>query len=444
MGIRFMEDTINIRPYIRSLLRNWWIIISATVGLGLIAWTISVTRTPSYTASASLLIVPSSVQLTLDNRFTNRNSLLFTTTVNQREALLGLARDATLEERVAQAMAMAYQPGELRGRIAIDANGDLLRITARADTSDDAQQLATAWAQEYVRLVTETYNRDTVSLALVEQQLADAQRRFREAQVRLEEFLAQGEIFSAEQRVRRLTDLVNTVRSTSTNQFADYLRRSNILEQILRDARLLRERLTNQASDGTDGNMADAIAALLLRIRNLSDQGSDRPILQIDSSLANDMTITAEELDQLIDVLEAEYRTVRKEAERLSSIEPEELSPAANQLLIERLIVAQTQYEQLLARQRELTRNRDVAFSLVEVLLRRVDELRVANAAPQVSMRYLGTVADPSPVIGRQVLTQVAVAALAGFVLAAAVIVVIEAISIDRRSHALQPKPSSD
>lgn len=439
---RRMEDEIDLKPYLRALLQRWWIIIGVAAGLAVIVGVLALIRTPPHTASSSLLIVPASAQVTLDSRFTSRDSMLFTTTVNQREALLGLARDATLEAKVAQALAITYQPGELTSRIAIESDGDLVRITARAETSEEAQRLATAWAQAYARFVAETYTRDTASLVLVEQQLAEARQRYYATQAELEAFIAQGEITTAEQEVRRLADLVNNTRTAGTNRFADYLRRSNTLEQILRDARLLRERLASQTSDGAA--TADAIAALLLRIRNLSDQGSDRPILQIDSSLATNATVTVTDLDRLISVLETESRAVRSEAERLSAVELEELNPAATRLLIERLIAAQTRYEQLSARQRELIRNRDIAFNLVEVLLRRIDELRIADAAPQVSVRYLGTVTNPTPLISRQALTQAAIAALAGMVLAAAVIVAMEAMASARRSTPPQPKPAGD
>jgi uncharacterized protein involved in exopolysaccharide biosynthesis len=120
------------------------------------------------------------------------------------------------------------------------------------------------------------------------------------------------------------------------------------------------------------------------------------------------------------------------------------LSPDSSQLLYERLAAAQTRLEQLNARQRELSRNRDIAFSLIEVLLRRIDELRVANAAPQVSVRYLGTVTNPVTAIGRIVLTQAAVGALASIVLTVMVIVVLEAMAVARRNTALNPKPAGD
>lgn len=437
-----MEDEIDLKPYIRALLRRWWVVVSAAVGLALVVGLVAVLRTPPYTASSSLLIVPASAQITLDNRFTSRDSLLFTTTVNQREALLALARDTTLEERVATTLGIDYRPGELVNRIAIDTNGDLVRITARAETSDEAQRLATAWAQEYARVVAETYTRDTASLALVEQQLAESQARYQVAQAALEEFIAQGELTLADQEVRRLGDLVNSTRSAGTNRFAEYLRRNNDLEQIIRDARLLRERLSGQTENEAD--TADAIAALLLRIRNLSDRSGDRPILQLDSSLTNNAPVTVAELNRLIATLEAEQRAVRMESERLSKVALEELSPAASQLLIERFIAAQARYEQLAARQRELTRARDQAFNLVEILMRRMDELRVADAAPQVTVRYLGTVTNPSVTIGRQVLTQATIAALAGVVLATAVIVAMEAMALARREQSPHPKPTGD
>ncbi len=205
---------------------------------------------------------------------------------------------------------------------------------------------------------------------------------------------------------------------------------------------LLRARLIDQPSDTT--NVDDAIAALLLRIQNLSGQGSNPPILQLDSSLSSKLSVTVADLDRLIDVLDAEYRAVRREAERLSELTSSELSPDSSQLLYERLAAAQTRLEQLNARQRELSRDRDIAFGLIEVLLRRIDELRVANAAPQVSVRYLGTVTNPVTALGRTVLIQAAVGALVGIVLTATVIVALEAMAIARRNAALTPKPAED
>jgi len=443
-----MDDEIDLRPYLSAILQRWWIILGTALGVAIIAGFIAWLRTPPYTASTSLLIIPASAQVTLDSRFTSRDSFLFTTTANQREALLGLARDPTLEERVATILAAEgglpndYQLGALRDRVTIETNGDLVRITAQAETAEAARRLALLWGQEYTRLVNETYTRDTSSIEQVEQQLAEARERYKTAQAELEAFLAGGEMAVAEQEVRRLSDLVNSARSAGTERFSDYLRRSNDLEQILRDVQLLRARLIDQPDDTT--NVDDAIAALLLRIRNLSAQGSDRPILQLDSSLSSKLSVTVADLDRLMTTLNAEYRAVRQEAERLSELPPAELSPDSSQLLYERLAAAQTRLEQLNARQRELSRNRDLAFSLIEVLLRRIDELRVANAAPQVSVRYLGTVTNPVTAIGRIVLTQAAVGALASIVLTVMVIVVLEAMAVARRNTALNPKPAGD
>jgi len=436
------EEEIDLKPYLLALLRRWWIIVGVAIGSALIAGVSAVPRTPTVFASASLLIIPANTQITLDSRFTSSDSLLFTTTTNQREALLALARDVTLEQRVAEALGREYRANELLSKLTFTTDGDLLRITARAETNDEAQQLVTVWAQEYARMVNETYTRDTTSFEMVQQQLTNALQRYYAAQAALESFIAQGQITEADQDVRRLNDLINSSRTAGTDLFRDYLLRSNDLEQILRDARLLRERLDNQPED--EVNIADALAALLLRIRNLSDQDSNRPILQLDSSLANSVSVTVADLDRLIDALEAEQSAVRSEAARLSELPLEELSPEATKQLYQRLADAQARLEQLNGRQRDLVRNRDVAFDLVNVLMRRVEELRLSDAAPQVSVRYLGTVSLPQAVISRQVITQVALAALAGVVSAAAIIVLLEAITISRRSAATQPKPTGD
>ncbi|MEF3273886.1 MAG: lipopolysaccharide biosynthesis protein [Chloroflexus sp.] len=437
-----METEIDLKPYVRKLLRRWWVIVTAGVVLALIAVVVAILRSPPYIASASLLIVPATVQLSLDSRFTTRDSFLFTTTNNQREALLSLASDRTLEKRVAEVLGKAYTPNLLLGRITITVDGDLVRITARAETDLEAEQLATVWAQEYAGLVLETYNRTVSSRELVEQQLAEAQQRYRLAQAELEAFIAKGELTRVEQEVRRLTDLIGSAQSAGTDRFRDYLLRSNAIEQLLRDARLLRDRLESQPLNNV--NQADAIAALLLRIRNLSDRGTDRPILQLDSSLSNSTSVTIAELNQLINVLEAEQRAVRVEAQKLSELPPEDLSADASLLLYQKLAAAQTKLEQLNGQQRELIRARDIAFNSIDVLLRRMEELRMAEAAPQVAVRYLGTITSPTSAVGRQTIVQAATAALVGMVLMSVIIVILEAIAIARRNTTPQPKPTGD
>ncbi|MGQ9774229.1 Wzz/FepE/Etk N-terminal domain-containing protein, partial [Chloroflexus sp.] len=356
----------------------------------------------------------------------------------------GLIKDFTLEERVVTLLAAEgvlidnyKKPGDLLDRIETENEGDLIRVKVRANTAEKARRLATVWVQEFAEMVIED-KPDQVILK-VEQQLAEAEKRYREAQEELEEFIAKGELDVVGREVQLLRDLIGSTSASLTERYANYLRRFNDLEQVLRDARLLRQRLVDREVD--EASAADAIAALLLRTRNLSDTGRDRPILQLDSSLVNNAVVTATELDRFITILENERRAVHDEAENLSRLE---LSPDSSQSLYERLAAAQARLEQLSGRQRELIQERDVAFELAQLLLRRIDELRISDAAPQVSVRYLGTVTNPEPAIARSVVTQAAIGALAGIFLAAFIIVVLEAVAIARRNTALTPKPAGD
>ncbi len=428
-----METEIDLKPYVRTLLRRWWVIVTAGVVLAVIAGGLEFSRAP-YQSTASILLL------------TARDSSLSITnaaTVNpQREALLKLIVDRALEKRVAEVLKNGSN--SLLSQITVNADGDLLKVTARAATGYEAEQLVTAWVQEYAKLVAETYTRNISSREFIEQQLVEAQQRYRLAQAELERFIAEGEIIQLEREVKRLDNLIISAQSAAMSRFGEYLSRSNTLEQLLRDARLLRNRLEQQPLN--DVNQADSIAAFILRIRNLSDRGADRPMLQLDSSLTDRASVTIAELDQLISALEAEQRAVRSEIQRLSELQNEngDLSPDAIMSLYRKLAAAQTRLEQLYVKRNELIRDRDIAANSVNSLLQQLEDLRIAKSAPQASIRHLSTTTVQASLISRRIAVQAMAAALASMVLMSVIIVILEAIAIARRNTTPQPKPTGD
>jgi hypothetical protein len=164
----------------------------------------------------------------------------------------------------------------------------------------------------------------------------------------------------------------------------------NQIDRLLREARLLRERLEYGNPD-----LSESIAALLFRVQSVSAGGG--PTLQLDSSVVNSISATASDMGNLISSLEAEYSRLQHDVAELSVAQFDSFTTVNLEQLYKQLFAEQTRLEQLNRKQTELTRERDTAYSLYETLLRRIDELKLEKLSRPITVRHLGTVADEKP-----------------------------------------------
>jgi capsular polysaccharide biosynthesis protein len=416
-----VEEEIDLKPYILALLRSWHVVILAGVLVGLGSGLIRFLTIPQYEARQDLLILSSLPE-------------------EQMMALETIAGSLNIEERVAEllrkqnALPVNYELGMLTDRIQVETNGNLIQIFSTANTQTEAEQLVNLWTKQLVILTTSLVVQDQTAIAITEQQIAEAKERYQQAQANLESFLASDELIIANQEVRRLNDLIESTRSVPFARLNEYLARRNEIELILRDARLLRDRLTTEQGN----NIADATAALLLRIRNLSTRGS-QPILQLDSSVATAARVSIEDLNRLITSLEREYQAVSNSIDQLRA----ETDVSTLQDLISQLTAAQLRVEQLTARQRELVSERDKAYAQLVSLQQRLKDLKAIAPSSFLRPTSNNPIVYRAPRL-RPVILYTAIGNLAGIVLAATIIIAREALITARRGTVLQPKPTGD
>lgn len=417
-----MEDEIDLKPYILALWRNWQVIAITVVLFAAVVGAYRFLTSPRYEAQYTLLIP---AQISSD----------------QKLALEEITKDLSLEIRVASRLRTEnklppdYELGKLvEDYVETELQGSLIIIRAGSSTQQEAQRLASLWGSELANLVAETFVNDRATISLTQQQLAEAQARYQAAQAELEAFIAAGETNIASLEMRRLSELIESTRNVVFTRLNEYLARQNETELILRDARVLKDRLSAE----NDPAVAESTAALLLRIRNLSSRGN-QPILQIDSSIVNESKVTIDDMERLIESLEAESKALATEIERLKA----ETDVNKLQELNDQLRAAQVRLEQLNARQRDLVNERDLTFGKMTQLRQRLEELQ--SAAPALSLRPLAQADDVARPVSRlrSSLLYAVVAGLAGFVLAAALIVGREAIKRFRLEPAAQQQPTS-
>lgn len=167
------NDDIDLRPYVIAIVRRWPWIIGAALLAGLLAVGVTSMLPKTYTATASVLMF---IRQT-GSQVGSAEPILSIETIDvnsRRQGLLGLAENSAIEARIppdvlARVTPPDYKPGMIveRDYINITANGDLLTVTARAETPQQAQELANVWASTYVDYTKTLYTDQHSNVTLV-------------------------------------------------------------------------------------------------------------------------------------------------------------------------------------------------------------------------------------------------------------------------------------
>jgi len=385
-----MNDEIDLRPIFQALMKAWKVIIAVVLVSGLLAGLIKVLMTPPYEARATLLVTNESVKVAPSTSIVSEQAPLNTLGNTQYDVVEDLMKSDVLMKRLENKLAEKGLTIEDAPLEVDRKNNTTFILKTYGHSSADAEQLAALYAQEVIRFIYESYGADGTLLSETEQLLSQVRERYWKAQAELEQFIGSGEIEATSQEIRRISNAIEGVRAATLNRYNEYLSRMNQIDRLLREARLLRERLEYGNPD-----LSESLAALLFRVQSVSAGGG--PTLQLDSSVVNSISATVSNMDSLISSLEAEYSRLQRDVAELSVAQFDSFTTVNLEQLYKQLFAEQNRLEQLNRKQTELTRERDTAYSLYETLLRRIDELKLEKLSRPITVRHLGTVADEKP-----------------------------------------------
>ncbi len=234
-----MDDEIDLRKYIDVLIAwRWEILLTTTLAALLAAGAVLGLRflqAPEYTATSTVAIARTSSNINFDENFrTTLNEQGMTTAARadvlvstRRAALVGLVASGAIAESVSTMLDSTFDeeerlPRRLLGRIEAEAvvapgsrtEGDLIQITASADTPEKAAALATTWAHSYVEHVNRLYGDVPEQLvASVESELAQAQVVFDSAQRDLEAFISDNEINRLDREIAEKQQIITSLQA---------------------------------------------------------------------------------------------------------------------------------------------------------------------------------------------------------------------------------------
>ncbi|MCA9935957.1 MAG: hypothetical protein H6662_05095 [Ardenticatenaceae bacterium] len=357
-----MEEEIDLRPYIETLIKNWKGIIGTGLIATIVAFGISFLLPPTYEATSLVAITETRQNIQFDPRIQTEEDQ------QPLQAFPQLAMSDELLQQLFEQLALPQTDvesvQELSKLLEAQSGADpsLIQLTADYKEAEMATQIANLWAELFVEWANEIY-RDSngEQLAFYENQLAGAETDLATTEQALVDF-----------QLRNRSSIVENRLSALNQVEAQYLADQKQITFLLQDLTGLQTQLALQNS--TDVTWADQLTVLNLQLQAFGAQGDGGVQFQVGSG--TDLTSASRREQQAyLDGLQATLETRLDEIElNLIELEPE-------------ILALQQEKQVLLVEANRLQRNVSVAEETYTTLARKVDEERITSQDVMNSLR---------------------------------------------------------
>jgi uncharacterized protein involved in exopolysaccharide biosynthesis len=438
------EDEIDVRPYLVSLIRHWWLITVFVIVASAIALTISFFQPRNYQATATILLTRSRVVLSLAQQFPTVNEPV--DTQSRMNAILSIARSDSLALQTFDAIKDQLPVEEqdfsvFKKTVTIANSGDIISINASAKNPELAAGIANEWARQAVEFINLAYSGEQLP-SEIQNQLITVKQNYEETQAALEAFIEDNNLEILQKQINLAQNLSDTLAQDRTRKINYYTQRMQLMDQIIAQAEALQSELENESSS-TPARIGDALAVLLTKAMSfginpfpltgtsLDTGGNPSPGSTTTQIPGLSLNIQLSELN-VLDTSEKGYsgdldRLIQQASQEKSASETN-LQKITQEVLqnqgyeqieeIEKQIQQlQMQLEVEQARQRLLISNRDLAWQTFQALTQKEMELKSAvQTSNQVNLASQAIPSQqPSP---RGTIQRTVIAAFTGLIIA--------------------------
>ncbi|MFP4394981.1 MAG: GumC family protein [Anaerolineales bacterium] len=257
-----MEEEIDLTIYIDILLRWWWLIGLAAILVGGSAYVVSSLMTPTYEASAGVVLLKSKVEVSFgsgieslteeDLMFNSQvqgSSALIDRTARRLNTLTGMVKDGAIASQVAEALAGVLEPEELEpGVLSAKVKGELyspegggesntIQIIVSDEDPETAALIANAWAEAFEQHINMIYGVDAaLPFEDIQSQVDNAKVAYDTAQAAWVEFLTEEDrIGELQRQVAEQEELLAKLRAGRQDSVVEIVTRQAEVQKRLFD-----------------------------------------------------------------------------------------------------------------------------------------------------------------------------------------------------------------
>ncbi len=394
-----MEEEIDLRPYIETIIKRWYWIVGAALAAGIVAFIATSFIPPTYEATALVAVIAPRDVVQLDARIRETN------TTQPLRAFPQLAlSDQVLQMLLTQLPAADLDTiEELRQILEAEAGDDtsIIQLSATSEDPTEAAAIVNTWAAVFVAWANEVYTgQSSQQVAFFEEQLAAAEAELTSAEEALVTF----------QAVNRTEVISNTLAATLDTQ-SEYLSAQRRNSQLRRQVQELRDQLA--APGNNQITLADQLTALSLQLQAFGAETAVPLQLQVSDSASLTAASRSEQLallDGLLTTLTTQTEQIEAE---LVALEPHILGLQQQQQQ------ANTEYNRLL-------RHQLVTEEAYMALAHKVEEKRITSQDTSSGVRLASEAAVPQEPEGRYRLLGALVAGMIALLISVLIILIIE------------------
>lgn len=397
-----MDETIDLRPYVDTLLRRRWVVLIATL-IGLLLAVAFFFSQTEYKATTLVVISEPTQQLQFDPRITDITD--FSTLLHTYPELS--ISDNVLTKLLVEAQQLTGNEvqslTQLRSLLDVEVGVDarLMRLIVRHESPQVAADLANVWSTILVATIDEIYRNPGGNLSFYTSQLAQTSGQLAAAEEALVAFQSDSRMGIVDNELASLTALQ-----------AAYLADQRQLSMALDDIRALRQQI--EAGSGDTITWADQLTALMLQLdvyemAQTTTMTGDDIQLQLDTQSNLTAGTRQEQLQQLDELAQAAETSRAAIDLRLAELQP-------------RMFALQSEKQDIFNQYEALTRNRDLTKETYETLARKLDEERISASGPGLQLQIASAAAVPERPARPNLALLLGLGAMAGFLISLALL----------------------
>lgn len=351
-----MYEEIDLREYIKVLIRNWTWIVGGALAAAVVAFIVSSLLPPTYEAVALVAVTRPRYVMQFDPRFETVDNIQ-----PAYDAYPELATSSGLLKDLLARLDVSADELEslesLRDSVEAKSGGDpsLVRLVVRSREPEVAAYVANLWVEVFIEHANTLYGgQNGEQEAFIAQQLRETQTELEAAEQAIIDFEARNRSVVLESRLEAYGQAQ-----------LDYLETQKGITDLIRDIEGLRAQLAQRPAEETV-SLSEQLTFLLLQSKAFNVNTEETVPFQIQIGEGTNLTEqnVAEQrsfLENLVDTLETRYAEIE---ERLEELEPQ-------------ILTTQRQLSEVQTEEARLRRVRDVANETYLTLARKYEEVRI-------------------------------------------------------------------